>query len=143
MTVRLILEAKGRDVAVIASSESVATAVRELAERRIGALVSVGEDGSLLGILSERDVVRLIAERGADALASDVGSIMTRQVKTAGEETTVDEAMEIMTRNRFRHLPVVERGRLVGIVSIGDVVKRRIEDAEREAQDMRSYITAG
>jgi len=143
MTVRLILEAKGRDVALIEPSESVATAVRQLAERRIGALVSVGADGSLLGILSERDVVRLIAEKGADALASDVGSIMTRQVKTAGEETTVDEAMEIMTRNRFRHLPVVERGRLVGIVSIGDVVKRRIEDAEREAQDMRSYITAG
>ncbi|RIY03227.1 CBS domain-containing protein [Aureimonas flava] len=142
MTVRRILESKGRDVVTIEPGTTVTDAVRLLAERRIGVLVVTGPDGDLLGILSERDVVRLVAGGGMDALSGEVAGVMTREVTTAGEETTVDEAMEIMTRRRFRHLPVCEDGRLVGIVSIGDVVKRRIEAAEQEAEEMRSYIHA-
>ncbi|WP_062203048.1 CBS domain-containing protein [Aureimonas sp. AU12] len=143
MSVRLILESKGREVATIDPSATLGTAVKTLAERRIGALVSVGEGGTVIGILSERDIVRRIAEDGASCLDEPVASAMTRNVKTAQEDMTIDEAMDVMTRNRFRHLPVTEGGRLVGIVSIGDVVKLRIETVEREAEDMRSYIHAG
>lgn len=143
MSVRLILESKGREVATIDPSATLGTAVKTLAERRIGALVSVGEGGTVIGILSERDIVRRIAEDGASCLDEPVASAMTRNVKTAQEDMTIDEAMDVMTQNRFRHLPVTEGGRLVGIVSIGDVVKRRIETVEREAEDMRSYIHAG
>jgi CBS domain-containing protein len=142
MTVRRILETKGREVVTIDPATTLAEAVKTLAERRIGVLVVTGSDGDLQGILSERDVVRLVAGGGMDALSGNVGEVMTREVTTAGEDTTVDEAMEIMTRRRFRHLPVCEGGRLVGIVSIGDVVKRRIEAAEQEAEEMRSYIHA-
>lgn len=143
MSVRLILEAKGREVATIDPSATLGAAVQTLAERRIGALVSVGEGGTVIGILSERDIVRRIAEEGASCLDQPVASAMTRDVKTAQEDMTIDEAMDVMTRNRFRHLPVTEDGRLVGLVSIGDVVKRRIETVEREAEDLRSYIHAG
>lgn len=142
MTVRRILETKGRDVVTIDPETTVAEAVQVLAERRIGVLVVTGPDGSLQGILSERDVVRLVASGGTDALSGRIADVMTRDVTTATEETTVDEAMEVMTRRRFRHLPVCAEGRLVGIVSIGDVVKRRIEAAEQEAEEMRSYIHA-
>jgi CBS domain-containing protein len=142
MTVRRILETKGRDVVTIDPETTVAEAVQVLAERRIGVLVVTGPDGSLQGILSERDVVRLVAGGGTDALSGRIADVMTRDVTTATEETTVDEAMEVMTRRRFRHLPVCVEGRLVGIVSIGDVVKRRIEAAEQEAEEMRSYIHA-
>ncbi|KQQ88148.1 CBS domain-containing protein [Aureimonas sp. Leaf324] len=142
MTVRRILEIKGREVVTIDPATTLAEAVKTLAERRIGVLVVTGSGGDLQGILSERDVVRLVAGGGMDALSGTVGEVMTREVTTAGEDTTVDEAMEIMTRRRFRHLPVCEGGRLVGIVSIGDVVKRRIEAAEQEAEEMRSYIHA-
>ncbi|WP_279483044.1 CBS domain-containing protein [Aureimonas sp. SK2] len=142
MTVRRILEAKGRDVVTIEPATTVADAVRLLAERKIGVLVVTGSGGELAGILSERDVVRIVAGGGTDALSGTIADVMTRDVTTATEETTVDEAMEIMTRRRFRHLPVCVDGRLVGIVSIGDVVKRRIEAAEQEAEEMRSYIHA-
>ena len=143
MSVRLILESKGREVATIDPSATLGSAVKVLAERRIGALVSVGESGTVIGILSERDIVRRIAEDGASCLDEPVATAMTRNVKTAHEDMTIDEAMDVMTQNRFRHLPVTEGGRLVGIVSIGDVVKRRIETVEREAEDLRSYIHAG
>ncbi len=142
MTVRRILESKGRDVVTIDPATTIAEAVRVLAERRIGVLVITGADDRVEGILSERDVVRLVAGGGAEALSGSIGAVMTRDVTTASEETTVDQALEIMTRRRFRHLPVCEGGRLVGIVSIGDVVKRRIEAAEQEAEEMRSYIHA-
>lgn len=142
MTMRRILEAKGRDVVTIDPGATIAEAVRILAERRIGVLVVTEPDGRLAGILSERDVVRIVAGGGTDALSGSISEVMTPDVTTATEETTVDEAMETMTRRRFRHLPVCVGGRLVGIVSIGDVVKRRIEAAEQEAEEMRSYIHA-
>ncbi|WP_182084817.1 CBS domain-containing protein [Aureimonas sp. ME7] len=140
MSIRQILEAKGRDVVEIDPGATIAEAVALLAERHIGALVATAGDRAVAGILSERDIVRLLAEGGTDSLAGSVGEAMTRNVTTADEDTTVDEALEVMTRGRFRHLPVCEEGRLVGIVSIGDVVKRRIEAVEQEAEEMRNYI---
>ncbi|ALN73216.1 CBS domain-containing protein [Aureimonas sp. AU20] len=143
MTVQLILESKGRDVATVDPAQSVADVIEALHTRRIGALLALDADNRLLGIVSERDVVRLLAEQGANALARSVGDVMTRSLVTIAEEATIDEAMGLMTQGRFRHLPVVRDGRCVGIVSIGDIVKRRIQDAEREAEDLKTYIHAG
>jgi CBS domain-containing protein len=140
MTVKSILEEKGRDVFTIRPDETVAGAIRLLAEKRIGAVVVVRPDGGIGGILSERDIVRALAERGAGALDTDVRSIMTSKVTVCHEGNTVNDVMEVMTRVRFRHLPVERDGKLVGLVSIGDVVKRRIEDVEREAEDIKAYI---
>jgi CBS domain-containing protein len=140
MTVRQILESKGRSVETISPDVTVSDAVAILSERRIGALVALSEGGRVAGILSERDIVRVIGRDGPQALAGKVADVMTTKVVTAREEMTVDEVMDLMTRGRFRHLPVCEDGVLVGVISIGDVVKRRIEDAEREAEDMRAYI---
>ena len=143
MTVRHILESKGRDVETIEPAETVRTAAEKLGRHRIGALVSLDGSRRIVGIVSERDIVRLIGQRRADALDVAVSEVMTRKVVTATEDMTVDEAMQVMTHNRFRHLPVCENDWLVGLVSIGDVVKRRIEDAVREADDLKSYISAG
>lgn len=143
MKIRHILESKGRHVVTIEETASIADAAAVLTSHRIGALFSVNERGDVAGVLSERDIVRLIAGGGAEALNRKVASAMIRNVTTADLDTTIDEAMEMMTHGRFRHLPVREAGRLVGIVSIGDVVKRRIEDVEREAQDLKAYIHAG
>ena len=143
MTVQTILETKGRDVATVEPTQSLADVIDHLHTRRIGALIALDSDNRLLGLISERDIVRLLAEHGADALAQSVGDVMTRNLVTIEEGATIDEAMGLMTRGRFRHLPVVRDGRCVGIVSIGDVVKRRIEDAEREAEALKTYIHAG
>jgi CBS domain-containing protein len=140
MTVSAILAGKGRDVVTIGAGAHVAEAVSLLAARRIGAIVVVGEGGRIAGIVSERDVVRAVAADPAGALAQPLASIMTRNVVTCGEAETIDSVMSRMTRGRFRHLPVVTNGRLTGIVSIGDVVKARIEQVEREADEMRVYI---
>ncbi len=140
MSVKAILEEKGRDVVTMGPDETLSEAIGTLAKRRIGAVVVLKADGRIAGILSERDVVRAIGEGGSDALARPVSSIMTPKVQVCREENTVHDVMEIMTRGRFRHLPVEREGRLVGIISIGDVVKRRIEDAEREAEEIRTYI---
>lgn len=143
MTVRSILEEKGRDVFTMRPEVTLSEAAAELAGRRIGALVLLGDDGRIVGILSERDIVRVVGTTGAEGLTQNAAQVMTTKVTTCGEDASIDEVMEIMTRGRFRHLPVAEDGRLVGIVSIGDVVKRRIAEAVREAEDMRTYITAG
>ncbi len=140
MTVRSILEQKGHEVVTIGPEESLGAAIGLLAGRRIGALVVVRPDGTIAGILSERDIVRTIDRSGPEAVRQDVASAMTARVSVCSEDHTVHEVMEIMTRGRFRHLPVEKDGRLVGIVSIGDVVKRRIEDVEREAEEIRTYI---
>ena len=142
MSVKQILEEKGHEVFTMDSDVTLGEAARELATRRIGALILLDRDGRLAGILSERDVVRMIGTKGPECLSESVAEVMTRKVTTCDEEATVNEVMELMTRGRFRHIPVVERGKLIGIVSIGDLVKRRIEDAEREAEDMRTYIAA-
>ncbi|MFD2238469.1 CBS domain-containing protein [Aureimonas populi] len=143
MTIRHILNAKGRDILTVLPSASVADAARMLCERKIGALPIIEEGGRLAGILSERDVVRLVVSHGAEGLSKTVSEVMTRDVVTGREEMTLNEAMEAMTRGRFRHLPICDEDRLVGIISIGDAVKRRIEDVEREAEELRTYIHAG
>jgi CBS domain-containing protein len=140
MTVAEILSLKGREVATITPERTIGEAVDELARRRIGALVVVEGRDRVVGIISERDVVRALANRGSNLLAARIDTIMTREVVTCGESETINRVMGRMTRGRFRHLPVVENGRLAGIVSIGDVVKARIEEVEHEAEDMRTYI---
>lgn len=140
MTVKSILEGKGHDVFTFGPNEKLSDAIKLLADHRIGALVITNGDRKIVGILSERDVVRVIAREGAAALDQPVRVVMTPKVNICNENHTVHELMEIMTRGRFRHLPVEKDGRLDGIISIGDVVKRRIEDAEREAEDIKTYI---
>ena len=142
MTVAAMLAEKGRDVATTLAEKSIRDAVRELAVHRIGALVVVEDGDRVVGIISERDIVRAIARSGAEVLSGSVASIMTRDVVTCTSGETIDSVMARMTRGRFRHLPVVEGGRLAGIVSIGDVVKARIEQVEREAAEMRTYIAS-
>ena len=140
MTVKAILESKGYDVLTLGPNERLVDAVRMLAEHRVGALVITNGDRKIVGILSERDVVRVVARHGAAALDLTVREAMTPKVKICNENHTVNEIMEIMTTGRFRHLPVEKDGLLHGIISIGDVVKRRIEDVEREAEEIRAYI---
>lgn len=142
MKIRQILEEKGRDVFTMRPTVTLQEAARELASRRIGALVLVDEDGGVAGILSERDIVRMIGTKGAECLSQSVADVMTIKVVTCSQESKMEDVMETMTRGRFRHVPVSEDGKLVGIISIGDVVKLRIEEAQREAEDMRSYIAA-
>jgi len=140
MTVRSILEQKGRDVVTLEPDATLARAAQLLGARRIGAVVVTDGDNHIVGILSERDIVRMIGETGADALALTVDRVMTEKVTTCHERHTINDVMELMTRGRFRHLPVEKDGKLAGIVSIGDVVKGRIEEVEREAEQIREYI---
>jgi CBS domain-containing protein len=140
MIVQRILSEKGRDVVTITANRSIKDAVAELGARRIGALVVVEGGDRIVGIVSERDIVRAIARSGPAILNDVVGTIMTREVMTCSESDAIIKVMGRMTHGRFRHLPVIAGGRLAGIVSIGDVVKARIEEVEREADDMRSYI---
>ncbi len=140
MTVKAILSQKGSDVLTIDPAATLAAAAKLLAERRIGAVLVTGVDGRLSGILSERDIVRALAERGADILSERVDRVMTRKVVTCAEAETIASIMERMTAGKFRHLPVVDQGRLVGIVSIGDVVKYRLHEIENESQALREYI---
>jgi CBS domain-containing protein len=139
-TVQAILGLKGGDVATGDPSNTLGQIVSRLAEHRIGAMVMTDESRNVIGIISERDVVRVIAAHGPGVLEEPAGKFMTRTVQTCSRRDTVDELMEMMTRGRFRHVPVVEHGKLVGIVSIGDVVKHRMEEIEREAQEIRNYI---
>ncbi|MCB8875192.1 CBS domain-containing protein [Acidisoma silvae] len=139
MSVERILKGKGRDVATITGAQSLEAVCKILAERRVGAL-PVMEGPSLAGILSERDVVRALSVHGAGALGLPVSSVMTREVRTITRETRVEEAMGIMTQGRFRHLPVVEGGQLIGIISIGDVVKARLDAQQMEVEELRSYV---
>ena len=143
MTVKTILSLKSGDIATIGPTASLETAVRVLAERRIGALVVMDCAQRVAGIVSERDIVRALAERGAAALDEGVDRTMTRSVVTCTETMTVSEIMELMTAGRFRHVPVVELGRLAGIVSIGDVVKYQWATMQEEFRSMREYVLTG
>ena len=143
MQVKHILRNKGRDVVTMDSDATLSEAARLLARRRIGAIVVLDGKNGVAGILSERDIVRAVADHSVSALGQSVSSHMTHSVSTCSESDTVDELMETMTHGRFRHMPVVEEGRLCGIVSIGDVVKTCIEETTREAQSLREYIVAG
>jgi CBS domain-containing protein len=140
MIVSIILADKGRDVVTIEPSASLAGAAKLLAERRIGAALILGADRRLVGIISERDIVQAVAARGAGALDEPVSQTMTRKVETCNENETISSIMERMTKGKFRHVPVVDQGRLAGIVSIGDVVKHRLQQMEHESAAMRDYI---
>lgn len=140
MTVKAILNEKGHGVLTAGPNDRLADAVKIMAGNRIGALVITDDDHKIVGILSERDIVRLLAREGEGALQQPVSTGMTPKVKVCNEHHTVTEVMELMTQGRFRHLPVEKHGMLLGIVSIGDVVKRRIEEVEREAEQIRAYI---
>jgi CBS domain-containing protein len=140
MNVETILRTKGRTVATIRPDETVGAAVDELISRNIGALV-VSEDGeSVDGIISERDVVHALAAHGINLMSLKIAEVMTRPVVTCDPADSVDRLMAEMTNRRFRHFPVVEDGRLCGIVSIGDVVKNRLDEVEYEARSLRSFI---
>jgi CBS domain-containing protein len=140
MTVKAILSAKGGEVFTIEPTAKLAAAARVLATRKIGALVVTGADRRVVGIVSERDIVHELAAHGASSLDLPLTDVMTRDVVTCRISDTVNSVMERMTTGKFRHLPVVEQGRLAGIVSIGDVVKHRLEDMEREQSALRDYI---
>jgi CBS domain-containing protein len=139
MTVHAILESKGNKIVAVSPDESLADAARCLSKRRIGAVL-VMKEGRLEGILSERDVVRVIGERGAAALDEPVRSVMTRKVMTCRRNETVSTIMERMTTGKFRHLPVVENDKVVGIISIGDVVNSRVREYEAEQEAILDYI---
>ncbi len=142
MNVKAILAAKklGGDIICIEPTADLAAAAKLLATHRIGALVIRGAGGRLAGILSERDIVSAVAAQGATALESTVGLAMTRDVETCGEDESCASIMERMTSGRFRHMPVLRGGKLVGLISIGDVVKQRVDEIERESEAMRDYI---
>ncbi|WP_306119975.1 MULTISPECIES: CBS domain-containing protein [unclassified Roseitalea] len=142
MTVARILEDKGTDVFTLSADASIMDAVRSLARHKVGAMVVTNADAGIEGILSERDVVRAIGNRGAGALSEPVSALMTRAVVTCREDMPINHLMELMTKGRFRHLPVEREGKLIGIISIGDVVKRRIAEIEQEAEQIRSYIVS-
>ena len=143
MLVSHILREKGLEVLAIAPGASLAEAARVLTKNRIGALIVRDEDGALSGIISERDIVRAVSEEGVAALALVVESRMTKDVATCEQTDTIEEIMETMTRCRFRHMPVVEDDSVIGIISIGDVVKTRIAETLREAQALKEYIATG
>lgn len=140
MTVRSILSTKGSDVVTIEPQASVAAAAQRLAERKIGALVVTGAERRVIGILSERDIVHALATQGAGALEKPLSEVMTRKVVTCSQADTISSVMERMTDGKFRHLPVIEQSRLIGIVSIGDIVKQRLNEMEREQSALRNYI---
>jgi CBS domain-containing protein len=139
VTIDRILRNKGRDVLTVTSDVSVGEAVRRLADRNVGAVVVVDDD-VVVGVLSERDVVHRLAV-DPDVLGLDIGEVMTSPVATCGPDATPDELMRLMTEQRFRHVPVLDEGRLVGIVSIGDVVKHRIDELAAQAEHLSGYVS--
>jgi CBS domain-containing protein len=139
MTVRSILDSKGHQVVSVGPDAKLSEAVRTLGERKIGAVLVMAA-GSIEGILSERDIVRVLGQRGAAVLDEPVGAVMTRKVVGCRPTDTVASLMEMMTVGKFRHLPVMDEGRVIGLISIGDVVKRRVQDYEAEQEALRDYI---
>jgi CBS domain-containing protein len=140
MNVAAILRQKGRAVTTAPPTITLLEVAQRLAHKRIGAIVVVDAQGEIAGIISERDIIRALSEAGPDCLSQPVSARMTRQVVTCQEADTLDELMAMMTARRFRHLPVVTDGGLVGIVSIGDVVKHHVAEIEMEATALRDYI---
>lgn len=143
MNVAAILKVKGRSVATAPPEDTVETVAQKLASRKIGAIIIVGDGGHVNGIISERDIIRVVAEKGASALLRPVSEVMTKNVMTCNSSSTIDQMMSIMTQGRFRHVPVIEDGALIGIISIGDVVKHHIAEVEMEVTAMRDYLTTG
>jgi CBS domain-containing protein len=139
MTVRAILDSKGHQIQSVGPDAKLSVAIKTLGERRIGAVLVMSE-ARLEGILSERDIVRALGERGAAVLDEPVNAVMTRKVVSCRQSDTVSAIMEMMTLGKFRHLPVIEDDRVVGLISIGDVVKWRVGEYEREQEALREYI---
>jgi CBS domain-containing protein len=143
MNIGQILKAKPRGVSTAHPDDTIVEIATRLAQRKIGAIVIVGDTDKVVGIISERDIIRLIAEHGAKALALPASAGMTREVISCSRSSTLDQIMDMMTRGRFRHLPVLEDGSLIGIISIGDVVKHHTAEVELEVTAMREYLATG
>jgi CBS domain-containing protein len=143
MNIAQILNAKGRAVSTARPDATLSEIIGKLAEKKIGAIVIVGDNGKVAGIVSERDIIRRLGVAGAAALNEPVSNAMTATVITCHESSTLEEMMEVMTQGRFRHVPVIEEGSLVGIVSIGDVVKHHVAEVEMEVTAMRDYFATG
>jgi CBS domain-containing protein len=139
MTVRSILDTKGHQIQSIEPDAKLSAAVKILGERKIGAVLVMSQ-GRVEGILSERDIVRALGERGARVLEEPISAVMTRKVVSCRQSDTVGGIMEMMTLGKFRHLPVIEEGEVVGLISIGDVVKWRVREFENEQEALRDYI---
>ena len=135
-----VLKHKGNDVVTVAPQQTVAWVVKVLAQNRIGAVPVINEEGQLIGIISERDIIRGMSEHADAVLTLPADQLMTRDVKTCSSEDQLVDLMEVMTLQRIRHLPVIQNGALHGIVSIGDVVKQRLEEVQSEAEELRRYI---
>ncbi len=135
-----VLTHKGHEVVTVAPQQTVAWVVKVLAQNRIGAVPVISEEGQLIGIISERDIIRGISEHADAVLTLAADKLMTRDVKTCSSEDQLVDIMEVMTLQRIRHLPVIQNGALNGIVSIGDVVKQRLEEVQSEAEELRRYI---
>lgn len=142
-TVAQILREKGGNVISVGANETVAEATRLLAEHRIGAVLVMEPDGAIDGVLSERDIVRALADNGADLLAKPVSALMTRKVFGCKPTDSISTIMTLMTERRIRHLPVMDGRELLGLISIGDVVKHRIAETEHEAEALKEYIVSG
>ena len=143
MFVSDILSQKGNSVFTVTPGTSLAQVSQQLSVRRIGSVLVLDDEGGVAGIVSERDVVRALASHGAKALELEAKQVMTRDVVTCDPDDSIDHVMETMTQGRFRHLPVVRHGELLGLVSIGDVVKARLEEARHETEALKAYIVAG
>jgi CBS domain-containing protein len=143
MFVSDILSQKGGLVFTVTPGTSVAQVSQQLSVRRIGSVLVLDGESSVVGIVSERDLVRAFASHGAKAMELEARQVMTRDVVTCDPDDSIDQVMETMTRGRFRHLPVVRHGELLGLVSIGDVVKARLEETRHETEALRAYIVAG
>jgi CBS domain-containing protein len=143
MFVSDILGQKGGLVFTVTPGTSVAQISQQLSTRRIGSVLVLDDDSSVAGIVSERDLVRAFASHGAKAMELEARHVMTRDIVTCDPDDSIDQVMGTMTRGRFRHLPVVRHGELLGLVSIGDVVKARLEEAEHETEALKAYIVAG
>ena len=137
-----VLKHKGHEVVTVGPQQTVKRVVEVLAQNRIGAVPVIGAEGELVGIISERDIIRGMSEHAGAVLTLPAGQLMTREVKTCSAEDELVDLMEVMTLQRIRHLPVIQDGALHGIVSIGDVVKQRLEEVRFEAEELRRYITS-
>jgi CBS domain-containing protein len=143
MFVSDILSQKGGLVFTVTPSTTLAQIGQQLSTRRIGSVLVMADADRVAGIVSERDVVRAMAQHGADALALEARQVMTRNVQTCHPDDPIEHVMELMTQGRFRHLPVLDHGELLGLISIGDVVKARLEEARHETEALKAYIVAG
>jgi CBS domain-containing protein len=143
MTIAHILHGKPQRMITIGPEQTLQQAAEVLARERIGALLALKPNGDIAGILSERDIVGAVGTHGSEILGRPVAELMTKDVTCCSPDDTVDSAMAMMTERRFRHLPVRQAGRIIAMISIGDVVKRKVEDAEAESQSLREYIARG